>query len=72
MIRIHKPRPREGDIRIMDKFLLFPKCIMDETRWLERARFKQKLVTKFDIFSDSPYTGWYLGWSDWEWIGNDD
>lgn len=63
-------RPKEGESRIIEKFLLFPKRVNNETRWLERSRIKQKLIPQFDMFSDDPYSGWYLGWIDMEWIND--
>lgn len=32
----------DGDIRIIKRFLLFPKCIKGECRWLCVASIKQK------------------------------
>jgi len=32
-------RPKTGDVRVRDKFLLFPKTIDGETRWMERAKW---------------------------------
>lgn len=34
--------PVEGTIRMRDHFLWLPVYIKGETRWLERARYKQK------------------------------
>ena len=38
-----KPKPTYnlGDTRIKEKFLLFPKCIGEEARWLERSKILQ-------------------------------
>lgn len=49
-----KPKPQLGDVRIVKKFLWFPKCINGEYRFLEVAIFKQK----YD----------YCVWEDIEWI----
>jgi hypothetical protein len=38
----NKIQPKEGDIRIVEKFLLFPRIINKELRWLERAKIKQR------------------------------
>lgn len=32
---------QEGDKRVIKRFLLLPRCIKGEWRWLERARIKQ-------------------------------
>ena len=36
-----EPCVQEGDMRIITRFLFFPKCIGEEVRWLEKARIKQ-------------------------------
>jgi len=36
-----KKHPKHGDVRVITKFLLFPKCINGEWRWLEWATFKE-------------------------------
>jgi hypothetical protein len=38
---IMKPKPNVGDERIIEKFLLFPRCLNREWRWFERVRIKQ-------------------------------
>ena len=53
-----------GDIRTKTKFLLFPRNINDEVRWLEKASYKQK----YRIFYNREYQ-WY-GWEDKEWVKN--
>ena len=35
------PEYEEGDVRTIKKFLLLPKCINDEVRWLEWAYIEQ-------------------------------
>ena len=34
--------PNHGDVRFITKFLLFPKTIHGETRWLETACWKEQ------------------------------
>jgi len=48
----------QGDSRYRDRFLLFPKAIGNEWRWLERARWKE--VYSFN-YADS-------GWDATEWV----
>lgn len=36
--------PKIGDTRVVRKFLLFPKSLSGETRWLEKANIIQKLI----------------------------
>lgn len=43
-----KPQPNDGDTRIRSKFLLFPKVIKGEWRWLELASYKQKYAWYWD------------------------
>ena len=40
--RKKKQQPKEGDTRIVDWFLLFPKCLDDEWRWLELTQIHQE------------------------------
>jgi len=37
-----KQQPKEGDTRIVDRSLLFPKCLDDEWRWLELTQIYQE------------------------------
>ena len=50
---------KDGNIRILTKFLLFPMTINNEFRWLELASFEQKLC--LDYGGD-----WY--WENIKWI----
>ena len=50
---------KEGQERIIDKFLLFPKRIGNEIRWFERAKIKQSLHRVFDIWWE---------WRDIQWV----
>ncbi len=45
--------PKNGDTRRIKLFLLFPKTIKGETRWLEVAKYKQSFH-------------YYMDGSDWE------
>ena len=58
-------RAEVGDERTVNSFLLFPRTIMDETRWLERVKIRQvySLVTDYTIVG-SPKIG---KWVDKEW-----
>lgn len=55
---------KEGQERIINKFLFIPKRIGNEYRWLETASFKQKLYYIFDITCGSD---WWE-WRDIEWV----
>lgn len=50
--------PRDGDKRIISKFLFIPKELNNEFRWLERARIEQVYHFPFR----------YGVWSDVRWI----
>lgn len=41
--------PKEGDKRIILKFLLLPLCIDNEYRWLEKVKIEQKYIRKEKI-----------------------
>jgi len=38
----HKPRPHYGTTRKRTKFLWWPKRIWNETRWMERASWREE------------------------------
>ena len=40
---------KEGQQKIISKYLYFPKRIGDERRWLERCKIKQTLHYMFDV-----------------------
>lgn len=54
----------EGRVRVINKFLFFPKRIGNEVRWLEKSSIKQKLHYVFDVTSGSI---WWE-WRDVEWV----
>jgi hypothetical protein len=45
-MRWGKEEPAIGEERVVNKFLIFPKCIHGECRWLERVVIKQKYYRK--------------------------
>jgi len=55
-----------GDERVVEKFLIFPKTINDEMRWLETAKILQQYVNEHGINQDN--IGFYfeskLFWKD--------
>lgn len=59
-----KPPKRNGDYRITTKFLLFPKCLENEWRWLETASILQRCSRNLNV-SDFTYN--MLLWYDVEW-----
>ncbi len=54
--------PGEGEFRTISRFLLFPRTIQSETRWLEKARIRQQLEHKCDG------QGHWLEWVDLYWM----
>jgi 5'-deoxynucleotidase YfbR-like HD superfamily hydrolase len=58
---------KEGDIRIKEKFLLFPKRIDNEWRWLEKAKYKQ-VYERYYFDFDGYYELYNLKWRNKEWI----
>ncbi|UGO51262.1 hypothetical protein PQE72_gp181 [Bacillus phage vB_BanS_Skywalker] len=58
----NKPQ-HHGQHRHKTKFLLFPKKIGDEWRWLERATYLQKVERIYLGYYDSKLT-----WEDVKWI----
>lgn len=59
--------PKEGDTRIKTKFLILPKIINHERRWLEIASYKQQ-VSIVKILYDASSVEYVYGWKDIEWI----
>lgn len=60
--------PILGQTRIKEKFLIFPKKIKNEIRWLEKARWEE--VFK-DIYKGFPYYYWKKKWVANKWLLND-
>jgi hypothetical protein len=59
--------PKEGDVRERNEFLLFPKTINGETRWLEFAMYRQVLkLQKGDMRDMVDSDLWY--WKNLDWI----
>ena len=57
-------KPDDGDVRIKEKFLLFPLMINRETRWLEFAKWQQEYYIRHSIFGGI----FKEGWKDVKWI----
>jgi len=57
---------KEGQDRIISKYLYLPKRIGNERRWLERCKIKQTLRYMFDVTCGA--TWWE--WRDKEWVDN--
>lgn len=62
-----KSKPTE---RIITRFLLFPRTIDGETRWLEVARIRQEYIAALDVYGNG--TNGFEGWLDSEWIDAND
>ena len=62
--KINKSKPKEGDTRIIQRWLLFPKCLHNECRWLERAYIVQECKRIYSYEYD------YYEWVDREWKYN--
>jgi len=57
---------KEGQQRIVSKYLYIPKRIGNERRWLERVSIKQTLYRMFDVTCGAC---WWE-WRDTEWVEN--
>jgi hypothetical protein len=60
--------PEEGDIRYKEKFLLVPKRINNEWRWLEKAKYKQVYERYYDGYYELYYESYNLKWRNKEWM----
>ena len=59
-MRWKKEKTKDGETRIINKFLIFPKTINRETRWLEKASWVEKWGY-WGAAEDGP--GWaYIDW----------
>lgn len=65
------PNPKLDDERTITKFLLFPVCINNEMRWLEKATIKQKFK-RIDKELENGEWCFSIGWKDIEFIDNKD
>lgn len=58
---MRKIYPRKNELRVRSAFLIFPRTIKNEKRWLERATWEQICIT--------PYKNETLVfWEDTQWI----
>lgn len=58
-----------GDTRIIQRFLLLPKKINGETRWLEPAIIVQEVV-EIDVGGSMEWGKYQKSWRDREWFNN--
>ena len=67
---IHKPyiKPVNGDVRTQKKFLLFPKRIKDETRWLEVATWEETCHWETRSSIHTPFKWKVETWPATKWI----
>jgi hypothetical protein len=56
-----------GEKRVKRGFLIFPKIIKDELRWLQYAEWKQEVIYR-SIIHDYTYCGQELKWVNVEWL----
>ena len=62
--------PKLGEYRECSGFLWFPRCIDNETRWLEFAAWKQKYVEKHPNQTGATFK--YCKWEDFCWENDDE
>lgn len=62
-----KQQPKVGDTRIVDRFLLFPKFLDDEWRWLELTQIQQEYNNMGLLESN-----WTYKWVDLHWANPDE
>lgn len=63
---MNKPDPKLGDTNIYNTFLIFPRRINNETRWLEKATIKERYIEKYNP-GDYGESFYYNGWQDESW-----
>lgn len=57
-IKVNIDRPKVGDKRIVNRFLLFPKVVGDNLVWLETIKVKQVAEKWVDMSSGSYGVRW--------------
>jgi len=62
-------QPKEGDARTKSGFLLLPKKIGNEWRWLEYASWKQVCIKRHSLVPERGYSPgqYHLTWASTEW-----
>jgi len=60
-------KSRIDKIRVIEKFLLFPKIIDHELRWMEHVKIEQR-VCEIDIGGSMEWGKYKYAWRDWAWI----
>lgn len=60
---------KEGATRVKTAFLWFPKCLREETRWLERATWTQRYRRVHSLVPETSIRLTHLMWCDVDWIG---
>jgi hypothetical protein len=61
-VKPHKPKPRHGEVRVITKFLWFPKCLYPEWRWLETASWTERYFVDHDL----------AYWIEQEWVDDNE
>ena len=62
----NKHDPYNGELRKKQVFLVFPKKIGDETRWLETAKWWERYTRHSYLDKDGAWVG-YQNWEVSEW-----
>lgn len=63
-----KMSPLIGETRYRSDFLVFPKCIGDNWRWLEYATWEQKLILVHSFAPEIPPDMLFKSWRNTAWI----
>lgn len=58
-----RPQPKIGDVRTIQKFLLLPRCLGREWRWLEVARIHQQRISYMNEFFNMKMAWKNIGWA---------
>lgn len=60
-MRFKRPVPKDGEERVVTKFLWLPKNLNQEMRWLEKAKWRQR------AFHFTNGYGYFYEWRDVSW-----
>ena len=57
---MRKQYPKKYETRVRSGFLLFPKRIGTERRWLETAAWEEEFIPSYPFFYPERLDGWWI------------
>lgn len=66
----YRPEPNLGASRSVRKYLIFPKCVNGQYRWLEMAVYEEQYVEVYYPSRHSPRLIQYKTWAPRRWLSS--